>query len=184
MSEWANDTITALDSTDRTQSIATTPGFDFPGGYPFTPSALEPGPSFEEIKDTAKEYICAAGQYVPSQEDLIRIAQAAGSNVRGYVPNGVAAYLGVLYGHIFVSHLTPYAAPLQPTQEPTTASPIEESETTPTTGEAFVLINRGNLTETVETRGNHEVQHESVRGPCVRTDHETSSRLILICDSI
>jgi hypothetical protein len=40
------------------------------------------------------------------------------------------------------------------------ASPIEESETTPTTAGSFVLINRGNNTVTTETRGHHEVKHE------------------------
>ncbi|KAJ3561522.1 hypothetical protein NP233_g10142 [Leucocoprinus birnbaumii] len=146
--EWADHTITALDSTEPTQTNASTPHVDFPGGYPYTPSAAEPGPSFEEIKDTAREYISVAGQYVPSQEDVRRMAQNAGSTVRGYIPDGVAAYLG----------------PPIPTQEAVKASPIEESETTPTTGETFVLINRGSKTPIAGTRGNHDVLHESGAG--------------------
>ncbi|KAF9446267.1 hypothetical protein P691DRAFT_215498 [Macrolepiota fuliginosa MF-IS2] len=92
-SEWANSTLSALDTTEEVQS-STTPGPALPGAYPYTPSSLEPGPSFEEVKDTAREYLYAAGQYVPSHEDIKKMAQNAGSTVRGYIPNGVATYLG------------------------------------------------------------------------------------------
>jgi hypothetical protein len=92
-SEWSSNTISALDSTEK--EATTSPGPELPGGYPYTPSVLEPGPSFEEIRDTAKEYLCAAGEYVPSQDDMRRMAQNAGTTVRCYFPNGVAAYLGM-----------------------------------------------------------------------------------------
>lgn len=95
-SEWANNTLSALDSSEQLHSAAT-PGPELPGGYPYTPSSLEPGPSFEEMRDTAKEYLYAAGQYVPSHEDVKKMAQNAGFTVRGYMPNGVAAYLGRFY---------------------------------------------------------------------------------------
>ncbi|KAF5353358.1 hypothetical protein D9756_007808 [Leucocoprinus leucothites] len=143
-SEWSNPTMSTPESSEKTQPSAITPGLDIPGGYPYSPSTSEPGPSFEEIKGTAKEYFSAAGQYVPSQEDVKRVAQNAGSTVRGYIPNGVASYLGP-----------------STTQEPVTASPIDESETTPTAAGTFVLINRGNNNAGAVTRGDHDVQHES-----------------------
>ncbi|KXN87832.1 hypothetical protein AN958_08071 [Leucoagaricus sp. SymC.cos] len=142
-SEWANHTISALDSTGPPELNASTSGAQFPGSYPYSPTTLEPGPSFEEMKDTAKEYLCAAGQYVPSQEDVRRIAQNASTTVRGFIPDGVAAYLG----------------PPRSTQEPIKASPIEESETTPTAAGTFVLINRGNHDVMDSTRGNHDTPH-------------------------
>jgi len=151
-SKWADNTLSALDSADhvsRTTAIPPgpdLPGPDLPGAYPYTPSTLEPGPSFEEVRDTAKEYLQAAGQYVPSQEDLKKVAQNAGSTIRGYIPNGVAAYLG----------------PSQLRQEADTASPIDESETTPTAGDGFVLLNRGVRKANDQTQGDHDVQHDSI----------------------
>lgn len=95
-SKWADNTLSALDSAEHaTHTPAVTPGPDLPGAYPYTPSTLEPGPSFEEVRDTAKEYFQAASQYVPTQEDLKKAAQNAGSTIRGYIPNGVVTYLGV-----------------------------------------------------------------------------------------
>lgn len=100
--EWANNATSTFDSTEQFHSATGTPGPNLPGAYPYTPSSLEPGPSFEEVRETAKEYLHAAGQYVPSQEDIRRMAQNAGSAVRGYIPNGVAEYLGVFIQSLFL----------------------------------------------------------------------------------
>ncbi|EKM75097.1 hypothetical protein AGABI1DRAFT_88010, partial [Agaricus bisporus var. burnettii JB137-S8] len=129
ISKWTNNTSPPLNSSDHALS-ATSPILEFPGSYPYSPISLEPGPTFEEIKDTAKQYIHAAGQYVPSHEDVSKLAHNAGHTVREYFPNGV--YMGLGPNSI---------------QEAVPTSPIEESETTPHSGEGFVLINRGKRTQ-------------------------------------
>jgi hypothetical protein len=95
-SEWANNTFSALDSSNRPLP-PTSPTLNFPGSYPYSPSTLQPGPTFEEIKDTARQYIHAAGQFVPSQEDVRKIAHSASDTVRGYIPTGVSTCLGMFF---------------------------------------------------------------------------------------
>jgi hypothetical protein len=90
-SEWADNTVSALDSA----LPPTSPSLNFPGSYPYSPTTLEPGPTLEEIKDTARQYIHTAGQYVPSQEDVRKIAHNASNTVREYFPNSISTRLGM-----------------------------------------------------------------------------------------
>jgi hypothetical protein len=103
-SEWANSTISALDSAEPTSQppAVTTPGPEVPGAYPPTPGAapsVNNGLSLNNVKETAKEYLHTAEQYVPSQEDIKKAAQNAGMVVSNYLPESVAGYLGNVIGY-------------------------------------------------------------------------------------